>query len=60
MFRLSFLTILNIYKNYFKGLKRLYKCEAKFCSGKLSPETEFTLVHLSLEEATVFVYLRVL
>ena len=60
VFGLSFLTTLNIYKDCFMGRKRLRKCEAKFCSGKLSPETEFTLVHLSLEEATVFVYLRVL
>ena len=35
MFRLSFLTTLNIYKDYFKGRQRLRKCEAKFCSCKL-------------------------
>ena len=35
MFGLSFLTTLNIYKDYFKGRKMLLKCEAKFCSCKL-------------------------
>ena len=35
MFRLSFLTTLNIYKNYFKGRQRLHECEAKLCSCKL-------------------------
>ena len=53
-----FLTTLNIY--YFKGCKRLHKYETKFCSCKLWPEAEFALVHLSLEEAAVFVHLRIL
>ena len=35
MFRLSFLTALNIYKDYFMGRQMLRKCEAKFCSCKL-------------------------
>ena len=35
MFELSFLTTLNIYKDYFKGRQRLYECETKFCSCKL-------------------------
>ena len=35
MFRLSFLTTLNIYKDYFKGRQRLCKCEVKLCSCKL-------------------------
>ena len=38
VFRLSFLTTLNIYKDYFKDHQRLHKlrkCEAKFCSCKL-------------------------
>ena len=55
MFRLSFLTTLNIYKDYFKGCQRLRECEAKLCSCKLWLETEFALVHLSLEEVAVFV-----
>ena len=29
VFRLSFLTTLNMYKDYFKGRQRLCKCEAK-------------------------------
>ena len=60
MFRLSFLTTLNIYKDYFKGCQRLRKCKTKFCSCKLWPEIEFILVHLSFEEVAVFVHLRVL
>ena len=43
MFRISFLSTLNIYKEYFKGFQMLRKCEAKFCSCKLWPETEFAL-----------------
>ena len=60
MFGFSFLTTLNIYKDYFKGRQRLRECEAKLCSCKLWLETEFALVHPSLEEAAVFVYRRVL
>ena len=60
MFGLSFLTTLNIYKDYFKGRQRLCECEAKLCSCKLLPKTEFTLVYLSLEEVVLFVHLRVL
>ena len=60
VFGLSFLTTLNIYKDYFKGRQRLPKCEVKLRSCKLWPETEFVLVHLSFEEAAVFLHLRVL
>ena len=35
IFRLSFLTTLDIYKDCFKGCQRLRECEAKFCSYKL-------------------------
>ena len=60
MFRLSFLTTLNIYKDYFKGRQRLCKCEVKLCSCKLWLKTEFAQVHISFEEAAVFVHLMVL
>ena len=60
MFGLSFLTTLNIYKDYFKGRQRLCKWKTKFCSCKLWPEIEFALVYLSFEEIVVFVHLRVL
>ena len=33
---------------------------SKVCSSKLWPETEFALVHLSCEEAVMFVHHRVL
>ena len=58
MFRLSFLTTLNICKDYLsvvKGYAQLHECEAKFCSCELWPEIEFVLVHLSLKETIVFV-----
>ena len=35
MFRLSFLTTLDLYKDCFKGRQKLRECEAKFCSYKL-------------------------
>ena len=38
----------------------MHECEAKLCSCKLWPETEFALVHLSLEEIVVFVHCKVL
>ena len=63
MFGFSFLITLNIYKDYFKDCQRLQQlreCRAKFCSCKLWPERELTLVHLSLEEAAVFVHRWVL
>ena len=60
MFEFSFLTTLNIYKDYFKGRQRLRKCEAKLYSCKLWPETKFVLVHFSLEEIVVFVHCRIL
>ena len=60
VFRFSFLTTLNIYKDYFKSRQRLRECEAKFCSCKLWPETEFALIHISLEEAAMFIDRRVL
>ena len=50
VFRFSFLTTLNLYKDYFKGRQRLRECEAKFCSCKLWLEIKFALVHLSLEK----------
>ena len=37
MFGLSFLTTLNLYKDYFKGCQMLRECEAKLCSCKLWP-----------------------
>ena len=63
MFELFFLTTLDIYKDYFKGRQRwhkLHKCWAKFCSSKLWSETKFTLIHLSCEEAAMFVHRKVL
>ena len=63
MFSLSFLTTLDIYKDYFKDRRmwhKLHKCWAKFCSSKLWSETEFVLIHLSCEETAVFVHCKVL
>ena len=63
MFRLSFLSTLNIYNDYFKGHHRLckwMKLDAKVLFKKIVTEDKFSLVHLSLEEATMFVCRRVL
>ena len=60
MFGFSFLTTLNIYKDYFNDHQRLRKCEAKFCSCKFWSKTEFALIHLSLEEVVMFVHRRIL
>ena len=38
MFRFSFLTTLNIYNDYFKGRKRLHKCEANFLFMQIMTE----------------------
>ena len=62
MFRLSFLTILNIYKDYFKGRHKIYKCvklDAKvyhkhIMTGDIYPSSSF------FEEAVAFVHHRVL
>ena len=45
MFELSFLTILNIYKDYFKGRKRLQKLDkSKFhkCEGRYDQKPSLT------------------
>ena len=63
MFRLSFFTILNIYKDYFESRKRLQKLHKSTIPQvwrKVWPETYFALIHLSLEEAAIFVHRRVL
>ena len=63
LFRLSFLTTLNIYKGYFKGRHsgcKWMKLDAKVLFKKIVTEDKFSLVHLSLEEATMFVCRRVL
>ena len=59
LFRFSFITILNIYKDYFKGHHRLCNLMQKFFISILWLET-YALVHLSFEEAAVFVRHRVL
>ena len=63
MFELSFLTTLNIYKDYFKGRKRLWKLHKSTIPQvwrKVWPKTYYVLVLLSLEEAAVFVHHRIL
>ena len=61
MFKLSFLTTLNIYKDCFKGRHRLTadvtQCKS-FSQAYCEPET-YALVHLSIQEAAVFVHRRV-
>ena len=63
LFRLSFLTTLNIYKDYFKGrhnVCKLMKLDANVLFKQIVIGDKFALVHLSLEEVAVFVRRRVL
>ena len=56
VFRFSFLTILDIYKDYFKGRhKGLHLLLHAYCDRR-----QFVHVHLSLEEVVAFVCRRVL
>ena len=60
MFELSFLTTLNIYKDYFKGCHSRCKCmqlNAKKFHKHIVTET-YALVYLSLQEAAEFVRCR--
>ena len=59
LFRFSFLTTLNIYKDYFKGHHIWCNLMQKFFTSILWLET-YALVHLSLQEAAAFVRRRVL
>ena len=62
MFGLSFLTTLNIYKDYFKGRKKLRTIAQEHNSTsvkKCNRKPSFALVLLSLEEVTVCVHHRV-
>ena len=63
LFRLSFLTTLNIYKDYFKGphnVCKLMKLDANVLFKQIVTRDKFALVHLSLEEDAAFVRRRVL
>ena len=59
MFGLSFLTTLNIYKNYFKGWKG-EKVAQEHNSTSVKKSVIENLVCPILEEAVVFVHYRVL
>ena len=59
MFELSFLTILNMYKDCFRAVTAdAYQCKSS--SQAYYEQETYVLVHLSLEEVTVFVHRRVL
>ena len=59
MFELSFLTILNMYKDCFRAVTAdAHQCKSS--SQAYYEQETYVLVHLSLEEATVFVHRRVL
>ena len=63
LFRISFLTTLKIYKDYFKGrhnVCKLMKLDANVLFKQIVTGDKFALVHLSLEEATAFIRRRVL
>ena len=60
VFRLSFITTLNIYKDYFKGR---HKVDETWCKGFFQAycdQRQFVVVHISIDEATAFVHCRVL
>ena len=59
LYRVSFLTSLYIYKDYFKSCLIWWNLMQRFYASILWAET-YILVHLSLEEATTFVCRRVL
>ena len=56
VFRLSFLSTLDIYNDYFKGCQKVV---ALVVASILRSET-YALVHLSLKETTMFIRCRVL
>ena len=59
MFELSFLTTINIYKDCFKAITaNATQCKS-FSQAYCELET-YALVHLSIQEAAVFVHYRVL
>ena len=63
VFRFSFLTTLNIYKNYFKGRHsgcKWMKLDAKVLFKQIVTRDKFALIHLFLKETTVFVCRMVL
>ena len=63
VFRLSFLTIINIYRDYFKGRHigcKWMKLGAKVLFKKTVTGDKVALVHLSLEEVAAFIRRRVL
>ena len=63
LFRLSFLTTLNIYKDYFKGhhnWSKWMKLDVKVLFKQIVTGDKFAIVHLSLEETAAFVCRRVL
>ena len=59
VFRFSFLTTLDIYKDYFKGRLTWCNLMQRFYASILWPKT-YALVHFSLKKAAAFVCRRVL
>ena len=59
LYRVSFLTTLDIYKDYFKGRLIWWNLMQRFYASILWSKT-YALIHLSLEETSAFVCRRVL
>ena len=59
LYRVSFLTTLDIYKDYFKGRLIWWNLMQRFYASILWSKT-YALIHLSLKEATAFVHRRIL
>ena len=59
LYRVSFLTTLDIYKDYFKGRLIWWNLMQRFYASILWSKT-YALIHLSLKEANAFVHRRIL
>ena len=59
LYKVSFLTTLDIYKDYFKGRLIWWNLMQRFYASILWSKT-YALIHLSLKEATAFVHRRIL
>ena len=59
LYRVSFLTTLDIYKDYFKGRLIWWNLMQRFYASILWSKT-YALIHLSLKEVTAFVHRRIL
>ena len=61
LYRISFLTTLDIYEDYFKGRHKMMQEDATWCKVIIHSncdQRQFALIHLSLEEAAALYAVR--